>query len=228
PDPLTPEGKHAASANALKSGIYAEALIIPGERAQDLETLTAEYHHRWHPTTPEARDLVDSLVRHAWLLRRLAVAEAASFNCDCPGCADHYEGLSDTAIVSTRIKRKIPLFEAIQRRINATERNYHRSLKALQALPSPPEEPVQPEESKPTSAKLASFPENHPGPDPGPEPGPAGPPEMATPSCLPSPDFSKKLASFPQNDFLRDLRHSSVDSVKNPRPQTLETSPEEP
>ena len=107
--PLTSEGKHAASGNALKSGIYAEALIIPGERAQDLETLTAEYHDRWNPTTPEARDLVDSLIRHSWLLRRLAVAEAASFNCDCPGCADSYENLTDTAIVSTRTKRKISL-----------------------------------------------------------------------------------------------------------------------
>ena len=94
--PLTPEGKHAASGNALKSGIYAEALIIPGERAQDLETLTAEYHDRFHPTTPEARNLVDSLIRHSWLLRRLAVIEAASFNCDCPGCADHLRRRSAT------------------------------------------------------------------------------------------------------------------------------------
>ncbi len=33
---------------------------------------------------------------------------------------------------------------------------------------------------------------------------------------------SPKLAPFPQNDFLRDLRASSVPSVKNGGPQTLE------
>ena len=212
--PRTLEGKRAASTNALQSGIYAEKEVLPFEDASQLETLAAEYQDRFRPTTPEARALVDSLVHHEWLLRRLRRAEAALYYCECAACAKNYSNKSECTVISGRLSLEFKKFDHIQRRINATERNYHRSLKALQALEPPPEEPAQPEEPKPTSGKLASYPENHPEPGPG----PTDSPEKATPSdsCLLSPDFPKV--------FLRNLREqSSVDSVKNPRPQTLET-----
>ncbi len=69
--PITPEGKQASSRNALQSGIYAEKEVLPFENPTQLTALIAEYHDRWYPTTPEARALVDSLVHHEWLLRRL-------------------------------------------------------------------------------------------------------------------------------------------------------------
>src|SRR6185437_9143628 len=112
------------------------------------------------------------------------------YHCDCKSCTKHYTDKSEAEIISSRITWELKKFDHLQRRINQTERNYHRSLKALQSLQPVPEEPAQPEEPKPTSAKLASFPEKLPEPDP------TGPPEKATPSSL-TPDVSQKLASFP-------------------------------
>src|SRR5215469_6062248 len=135
--PRTAEGKQISSQNALKTGIYAEAEVIPGEQPESLAALTAEYYEHHRPTTPESRDLVDSLIRNAWLLRRLAAAEAATFNCDCDPCQKTFEGLTETQTVSTRLGYHMKRFDILQRRINATERNFHRSLKALQTLPAP-------------------------------------------------------------------------------------------
>jgi hypothetical protein len=187
--PRTEEGKQAASLNALKTGIYAESEVIPGERPEAFAALAAEYHAHHRPATPEARDLVDSLIRNAWLLRRLAAAEAAAFNCDCEGCRQTYEGCTDLQIVSHRVVRNVKRLDLLQRRINSTERNYHRSLKALQTLPAsgPGPQPLDPE---PISGNLASFPQPTPEPpqtlqqQPGPLPDPEAyaAPEKGAPS----------------------------------------------
>ncbi len=204
----------------------------PFEDASQLEALTADYQTRFHPTTPEARALVDSLIHHEWLLRRLRRAEAAIYHCDCEICSKHYTGKPDAEIISSRIAWELKKFDHVQMRINQTERNYHRSLKALQeleALETPPE-PAQPADSKPTSDKLALFPENaflrdlrgssassvkKADPQTLEDPG-------ATPEPLQPEPTSTNLASFPENAFLHDLRVSSVPSVKNGNPQTLE------
>ena len=150
--PRTAEGKAAARRNALSSGIYAEReVILPCENPQDLETLTAEYHQRYQPITPETRCLVDSLVSDEWLLRRFRTIEAQ---------------LMDRAIRSTSYpEQHTPLgqayaraenqLERLQRRINATRRSYQQALATLtrlQALEmsqveSDPPEPDPPNES---------------------------------------------------------------------------------
>ena len=43
-------------------GIHAASQIIEGEQAASLEALTAEYFDRFHPATPEERDLVDTMI----------------------------------------------------------------------------------------------------------------------------------------------------------------------
>ncbi len=184
--PRTLEGKRTASTNALQSGIYAGKEVLPFEDPEALRTLTAEYHERFHPTTPEVRALVDSLVHNEWLLRRLRRAEAAIYHCDCQQCTDKYSNKSEAETISRRLVNELKKLDHLQRRINQTERNYHRSLNALQALQPPPEEPAQPEEPKPASAKLASFPESYPEPEPEPQSSPAESSEKVTPadSCL--------------------------------------------
>ena len=209
--PVTPEGKERAAANALKSGIYAESEVIFTERREDLETLKTEYHVRFQPPTPEARDMVDSVIRSAWLLRRFAAAEASLFNRPFdPGASENQDQL-----IAASLNNSFKRLDLLQRRINATERNFHRSLKALQTLEAPPElasfpqkvlsEPLrppsavsalktepdprpEPEQSKPTSEKLASFPQNSKTPS-----GEAAPPpesRIPTPcSAVPRPDL---------------------------------------
>src|ERR1700719_947636 len=74
--PRSVEGKARSSQNALKSGIDAESLLIRGEDRAALETLTQEYIERFHPTTPEQRHYVDTLIRNDWQIRRLAKVDA--------------------------------------------------------------------------------------------------------------------------------------------------------
>ncbi len=241
--PRTLEGKQSSSQNALQSGIYAEKEVLPFEDAEALKSLITEYHNRFLAITPEARALVDSLIHNDWLLRRLRRAEAAIYHCDCNICTKHYAGKPEAEIISSRITWELKKFDHVQRRINQTERNYHRSLKALQALQLPPH-PVKAEELNPSFRSM-----QHEAPKPASEPAqPEGPklavrpaqregaepasqsaqPEQLKPDSEPAqPEEPKptsaKLAPFPQNDFLRDLRVSSVFSVKNAESQTLET-----
>jgi hypothetical protein len=130
--PRTTPGKAVSRMNALKSGIDAKASVIRGEKPAALEALTAEYHGRFQPHHPEERFLVDCLIAADWQLRRLRRAEAeiwehemdASFHLDEHNPIGHTA--SDCATIFTRI----------QRRLDSTERSYHRSLDKLLRLQS--------------------------------------------------------------------------------------------
>jgi len=72
--PTSVTGKAVSSMNALKTGIYAKSLVLPSEKLADLEQLIDDYYQCHHPTTPEARALVDDLIHGEWLKRRLRAA----------------------------------------------------------------------------------------------------------------------------------------------------------
>src|SRR3954451_9723332 len=69
--PRTSEGKTASSANAIKSGIYAKATLIPGEDPADYDALRAEHYLQFAPANPDERDLLDLMIKYKWQLRRL-------------------------------------------------------------------------------------------------------------------------------------------------------------
>ena len=65
--------------NALKTGIHAKSLVLPSEKVADLQQLIDEFYQHHHPASPEARVLLDDLIRCEWTLRRLGVAETQLF-----------------------------------------------------------------------------------------------------------------------------------------------------
>ena len=69
--PRSPAGKAASSHNALKSGIYAKAMIIDGEDPADLEALRDGYYRDFAPATTDERVLLDRVIEMAWRVRRL-------------------------------------------------------------------------------------------------------------------------------------------------------------
>lgn len=73
--PKTPEGKAAVRFNALKTGIHAAERIIPGEDPQDFEYFARQLNGACHPADPREQILVDTMISHAWRLRRLLKAE---------------------------------------------------------------------------------------------------------------------------------------------------------
>jgi len=128
--PHTPEGKAASRMNALKSGIDAKSQIIRGEKAANLETLQSEYYGRFHPTTPEQRMLVDTLIDAEWLLRRFRVCEAQLWEQG----ALYTLRPNDEIEIGQAFHNNSDYFARLQRRIDTAHRNYRNALHELERL----------------------------------------------------------------------------------------------
>jgi len=175
--PRSVEGKAASSMNALKSGIDAKSQIIRGERAVNLETLKAEYHDRFRPTTPEQRMLVDTLIDAEWLLRRFRIVEAQLWE---EGSRAVFKP-NDEITLGQSYCQNSNQFARLQRRIDTAHRNYRLALQELQRLQAEND----PEPDAPTPSKQAVKPAN------GfvPETTPADPAEVG--NALACPDHAK-------------------------------------
>src|SRR5579871_5384764 len=111
--PRSPEGKAVSRFNALKSGIHAEAQVIPGEDPAELEALAHDYHEQFQPSTPLECFLVDSLVHADWQLRRLHRIEAQLWTAQISEAAGKESPLGDA------YARNLEAFTRLQRRIDS-------------------------------------------------------------------------------------------------------------
>ena len=57
--------------NALKHGVYARAVLIPGENRKEFEDLLAKLLDEYKPSGPSLRHAVHCLADSMWRLRRL-------------------------------------------------------------------------------------------------------------------------------------------------------------
>ena len=130
--PRTPEGKAASRFNALKSGIDAQAQVIPGEDPAQLEALLAEYQERFDASVPERRMLVDTLVVCEWMFRRLNRAEASFWQYEAHRTESSFSSNNHAEGRVLFFGDKV--FDRLQRRVNAIHRNYDRALKELKSL----------------------------------------------------------------------------------------------
>jgi hypothetical protein len=128
--PTSVTGKAASSMNALKTGIHAKSLVLPTEKLADLELLIDEYYHSHHPASPEARILLDDLIRCEWTLRRLGVAETQLFE------YAHQEAFTaeDDFPLGQSCMNQHKSFGQLQWRIDSTRRALYRALHTLQQL----------------------------------------------------------------------------------------------
>ena len=128
--PRSAEGKAAASANSLKTGLYARSQVIAGEDPAELRALADQYFLRWQPATPEESFLVATLVDADWLLRRYALADAKIW--DYQGAADCVRNdPNGNGLNFIRCREYFPL---LQRRIDSAQRTFHRALHDLERL----------------------------------------------------------------------------------------------
>ena len=74
--PRSVEGKSASRFNALKHGIDAASIVIPGEDPADYDALAADYHRDFRPESPSETFHVDTMLRADWQKRRLQRVEA--------------------------------------------------------------------------------------------------------------------------------------------------------
>jgi len=75
--PKTPEGKAAVRFNAIKHGLLARDVVLPGEDADAFEDLRNQVRSNLSPVGPIEEFLVDQVVNAMWRLQRLARTETA-------------------------------------------------------------------------------------------------------------------------------------------------------
>ena len=136
--PTSDRGKARSALNALKSGIHAEAEILPWEDPAERAALAAEYHADHQPQTAEERSLVDNLVHYEFLSRRFRKMEVNIVTSKIPEGADpHNPAVAGKAWCDASAE-----LGRLQRRMDANNRNFHRDLDQLRLLEAQSPGPV--------------------------------------------------------------------------------------
>jgi hypothetical protein len=129
--PSSVEGKSAVRFNALKHGMDAQSVTIPGEDPAELEQLSVSYHQRFQPHSPEESHLVETLIQSDWLQRRYARVEAQLFHVLL---AEHPDSPTPLGAVFHQDAQSNGPLQKIFRRQEAASRAYFRALRELRLL----------------------------------------------------------------------------------------------
>jgi hypothetical protein len=124
--PRTEEGKAASRFNALKYGIEARSLVIPGEDPTALEALALEYHQQFNPFGPLEDYLVQTIVQADWNRRRYTRVEAQIFQLLLAN--------RDASAESSQDVFACDAARQVFRRLAAEERSFFRALKELRRV----------------------------------------------------------------------------------------------
>jgi hypothetical protein len=157
--PATSVGKAAASLNAVKSGVYAESLIIHSEDPETLEALAREYQSSCRPVGPLQPAAVDALIHADWLLRRMRRVETLVWNDQIERWAK-----SNDRPVNAETVPLIGWYRGddhllrIQRRLTALDRAYHRAFADLQRLQLNRPPAADPIPAEPPAAQIGFVP----------------------------------------------------------------------
>jgi hypothetical protein len=133
--PRSAEGKSASRFNALKHGIDAAAIVIPGEDPADYDSLAADYHRDFRPQSPSELFHVEAMLRADWQTRRLQRVEADLYRtvlAESPGASVAAALLSDSpaAKLLARVQRQLTAFERAWYRANSELRRARRQAEA--------------------------------------------------------------------------------------------------
>jgi hypothetical protein len=147
--PRTPSGRDASRFNALKHGIDAHSLTIPGEDPAELEALALDYHRRFRPDGPMEAFFVETLVKSDWDRRRYARIEAQYLRVQFAALvappvlpavggsskptatAQQYPTDAPLGVIFGNDAKKGNVLEKLFRRQAAAERSYFRALAEL-------------------------------------------------------------------------------------------------
>jgi hypothetical protein len=120
--PRSAEGKSASRFNALKHGMDAASIVIPGEDPAGYDGLAAHYRAEFRPQSPSECFHVDTMLRADWQTRRLQRVEADLHRTIL---AESPDASLAAALLSGSPAAK--LLARVQRQIAAFERCWHRA-----------------------------------------------------------------------------------------------------
>jgi len=121
--PRTDAGKAVSRFNALKTGIEAKSLVIPGEDPTQLETLARNYEEQLAPVGVIEVFFVECLIWSDWERRRMTRIEAEFLKFELTERRRH--AATEFPVFESRTAR------ILYGRIAAAHRNYARDLKDL-------------------------------------------------------------------------------------------------
>ena len=130
--PTSAEGKAVSSRNALKLGISAQSMIIPGEDPAELDHLTAEYEEHFLPVGPVEAALVQTIVRAQWMQRRCDRIEAQFLNSRVAALEGQTAHPLGAAVAQDSEKGNT--LQKIFRRRQAAQRDWYTAVEALTQL----------------------------------------------------------------------------------------------
>jgi len=127
--PRSVEGKSVSRFNALKHGVDAASITLPGEDANAYQALADAYDAQYQPGCPTSRFLVDTMIRADWQKQRFQRIEADLLRkllADTPGATLIDVMLSDSPAAK--------LLARTQRQIAAHDRAWFRAHRELVRL----------------------------------------------------------------------------------------------
>jgi hypothetical protein len=153
--PRSVEGKSRSRFNALKHGMDAASIVIPGEDPAVYDSLVAQYLIEYRPQSASESFHVDTMIRADWQKRRLETVEADLYRTIMTESPDN-----SLAAVLLAESPAAKLLLRIQRQIAAFERTWHRANTELRRARAEGETETAPETSLDRSCELASFPQS--------------------------------------------------------------------
>jgi hypothetical protein len=122
--PATPETKSAVRHNAIKYGIHAKSLVIPGEDPEEFEAFKQFQQDACNPQDTAEQQCVDQLVMNLWRLNRLQNAEAEIWTA----------AMENGATLGDALESKSPLLDRVGRMIDRLQRSIRQITKELDRL----------------------------------------------------------------------------------------------
>ncbi len=114
--PRTPEGKEAVRLNALRNGLRARTVVLPGEDPNEFQQLCDHLEAEWRPKSRTEQFYVEQMAVAQWKLTRMESAERSIF------------------AQTTDAETQIPLVDRIWRCQSRAERSYASAQRELQRL----------------------------------------------------------------------------------------------
>ena len=142
--PKTPEGKAAVSMNALRHGLRARTVVLPGENREEFTQLCDDLEVEWHPQSRTEQFYVEQMAVSQWKLTRMEVSEVNLFKD------------ADSA------KDQLPLLDRLWQAECRLERSYARAQRELERLQDSRRQPDDPEPAQPAPARAEPSEIRHP------------------------------------------------------------------
>jgi hypothetical protein len=125
--PKTPEGKAAVSMNALRHGLRARTVVLPGEDPTEFHQLCNDLESEWTPQSRTEQFYVEQMAVSQWKLTRMEVVEVNIFK-------------------DTDAKSQLSRLDCLWQAECRLERSYARAQRELERLQKSRPQPIQPPE----------------------------------------------------------------------------------